>query len=384
MLKNPITLLIILIFLYPLVKGILFKVNYEDLKSDLKNMQKTISFLLCFPLWIYFKDFIDSFMDAAITKMSYNITYYIEKYNKLYSIAVFLIIIFLIYKFQMLIYSTINKLIFNPIIISLKSKESYRKSSTNRLIAMIISIPKGIFYALLITGSIHLLSYFYQKDKFQDYVQSSKLYNEINIRTLEPMINSKFLGKIPSTIKNSFKVEVKYDESNLIKEKSTNSNTLVYYNGVTLEDGIKSNEAIDKFSVNLTKGHNSDRAKAKVIYNFIGSNIDYDYDKADKIYTNDFKIESGAITTYDTKKGICFDFSCLFVAMCRANNLKVRLVTGEGYNGLSWVSHSWNEVYIKEEDKWINIDTTFYKGGNYFNSKKFDLDHRGENIVGEW
>lgn len=384
MLKNPVTLLIVLIFLYPIVKGVIFKINYENLKSDLSNMEKTLSFLISFPIWVNVRGLINRFMNTVITKLPYNITYYVEEYSKLYLIIVFLISIYLIYKFQMLIYIIINKLLFNPIIISLKDKEGYRKPWVNRVIAMIISIPKGVFYALLITSSIHALSYFYQKDKFQDYVQRSKLYNDINKNTLEPVINSKFLGKIPNTIKNSFKVEVKYDEHNITKEKGSKSNTLVYYNGVTLEDGIKSNNVIDEFSVSLTKGHTSDKAKAKVIYNFIGSNIDYDYEKADNIYTNNFKIEFGVIPTYDTKRGICFDFSCLFVAMCRANNLKVRLVTGEGYNGVNWVSHSWNEVYINEEDKWINIDTTFYKGGNYFNSKRFDLDHRGENIVGEW
>ncbi|KAJ49331.1 membrane-bound protein [Clostridium tetanomorphum DSM 665] len=70
--------------------------------------------------------------------------------------------------------------------------------------------------------------------------------------------------------------------------------------------------------------------------------------------------------------------------MCRANNLKVRLITGQGFNGVSWVSHAWNQVYIAEENKWINVDTTFYKGGNYFNSKRFDLDHKDSSIAGEW
>jgi transglutaminase-like putative cysteine protease len=72
------------------------------------------------------------------------------------------------------------------------------------------------------------------------------------------------------------------------------------------------------------------------------------------------------------------------VAMARANGLKVRIITGEGFNGVSWVSHAWNEVFIPEENKWIKVDPTFYKGGNYFNSKRFDLDHRDAKIAGEW
>ncbi|NFF68539.1 transglutaminase-like domain-containing protein, partial [Clostridium sporogenes] len=73
-----------------------------------------------------------------------------------------------------------------------------------------------------------------------------------------------------------------------------------------------------------------------------------------------------------------------FIAMCRANDIKVRLITGEGFNGVSWVSHAWNQVYIPEEGRWINVDTTFYKGGNYFDTKRFDIDHRKSQIAGEW
>ncbi len=70
--------------------------------------------------------------------------------------------------------------------------------------------------------------------------------------------------------------------------------------------------------------------------------------------------------------------------MCRANNIKVRLVTGDGFNGANWVSHAWNQVYISDLNQWINVDTTFAKGGNYFNNKMFDLDHKNANIIGEW
>lgn len=133
-------------------------------------------------------------------------------------------------------------------------------------------------------------------------------------------------------------------------------------------------------------GNNSTttRGKAKLIYNWIGSNIGYDYNKADRVLQNDFNVQSGAIPTFNSGKGICFDYSCLYVAMSRADNIKVRLITGEGFNGVSWVSHAWNQVYIPEESRWINVDTTFYRGGNYFDSKRFDLDHRDAKIAGQW
>jgi hypothetical protein len=62
----------------------------------------------------------------------------------------------------------------------------------------------------------------------------------------------------------------------------------------------------------------------------------------------------------------------------------VRIITGEGFNGVSWVSHAWNQVYIPERDEWINVDPTFYKGGNYFDSIRFEVDHESDEIAGEW
>jgi transglutaminase-like putative cysteine protease len=151
-----------------------------------------------------------------------------------------------------------------------------------------------------------------------------------------------------------------------------------------LDQGVESNSKIDEFSRQLTENEKSTIEKSKTIYDWIGSNISYDHEKANDVLNNNFDVSSGAIPTFNTRKGICFDYSCLYVAMARANNIKVRLIIGEGFNGVSWVSHAWNQVYIPEQQRWINVDTTFYRGGNYFDSKRFDLDHRNSQVVGEW
>ena len=70
--------------------------------------------------------------------------------------------------------------------------------------------------------------------------------------------------------------------------------------------------------------------------------------------------------------------------MCKDNNIKVRIITGKGFNGNSWVSHAWNQVYVEEEKRWINVDATFLIGGDYFDSKRFVIDHKEESIAGEW
>ena len=103
------------------------------------------------------------------------------------------------------------------------------------------------------------------------------------------------------------------------------------------------------------------------------------------IVKNNEKVEdSGAIAAFNNRSGICFDYSCLYVAMARAVNLKVRLLTGSAYDGSQYGPHAWNEVYISEIEKWVPVDTTFYLAGNYFNNDDFYEDHIIDSIAGEW
>ena len=162
------------------------------------------------------------------------------------------------------------------------------------------------------------------------------------------------------------------------------SNIIIYYNGVTLEEGVKSNNEIDAMARELTESATNDIDKARILYSWIGSNLKYDYDRAEKALNNENVEDSGAITAFNKRSGICFDYSCLYVAMARAVNLNVRLLTGNAYDGSQYGPHAWNEVYIDEIEEWIPIDTTFYLAGNYFNNKDFYEDHIIDSIAGEW
>lgn len=163
-------------------------------------------------------------------------------------------------------------------------------------------------------------------------------------------------------------------------------NEIIIYNGTTINEGIKSNDNINKKAIQLTKDASSDRERAEIIYEWVGSNIEYDDEKAEIVLSGVDRKEmpkSGGICAFDTGKGICFDKACLYVAMARASGLKVRLLSGEAFDGEKYVGHAWNQVYLKDENIWINVDTTFYDAGNYFDSNLFN-EHKIENIAGEW
>jgi hypothetical protein len=173
---------------------------------------------------------------------------------------------------------------------------------------------------------------------------------------------------------------------NIQSGKNGSSKEIILYNGVTIDEGIRSNKEIDDKAIELTKNAKSDRERAKILYNWVGSNIKYDDNKAKEVLSgSDISNmpKSGAIIAFEDRSGICFDKACLYVAMSRAINLKVRLIGGQAFDGEQYVSHAWNQIYLTDENIWINVDPTFYDGGNYFDSNLFNK-HNIEEIAGEW
>ncbi|MBE6053799.1 MAG: transglutaminase domain-containing protein [Clostridium sartagoforme] len=164
----------------------------------------------------------------------------------------------------------------------------------------------------------------------------------------------------------------------------SNANVIIYYNGVTLEDGIKSLPEIDKKAVEIVSNAKTDREKAQRLYAWIGSNIEYDFDKADKALGPEGVTNSGSIEAWNSRKGICFDYACLYVSMARAVGLGSRIITGEAYDGQNYGPHAWNQAYLEDEGIWINIDPTFYLSGDYFDNHDFYNDHLNPEIAGEW
>lgn len=109
------------------------------------------------------------------------------------------------------------------------------------------------------------------------------------------------------------------------------------------------------------------------VYNYIISNITYDYEKADTV-------ASGYISDVDeilhSNTGICLDYAAVMTSMLRTQSIPTRLEVG--YVGKDMVYHAWISVYI-EEMGWLNgviqfdgkswslVDPTF---GSSTNEKK--------------
>ncbi len=263
-----------------------------------------------------------------------------------------------------------------------------------RLTAAAWRLPKAAVITLISAFLLNFVMYYIDSPQLSAWTQSSGQYQFIYKNVLYPVLNSSLAKEIPVLVNDSFRrtawnsgQQAAVPDAVDAFKKLTGGNIKIkeYFNGVTLDEAVKSNEQIDNTARTVVGKETDTRKKAYLIYKWISKNIEYDYAKVEKVYKEPENIRSGSIPAFETRKGICFDYSSLFVSMSRAVGLKVRLVTGSGYSGLSWGDHAWNQVYYPEENRWINVDATFGStGANYFDKGDFSVDHKNSEVQGEW
>ncbi|MEI6091927.1 MAG: transglutaminase-like domain-containing protein [bacterium] len=86
----------------------------------------------------------------------------------------------------------------------------------------------------------------------------------------------------------------------------------------------------------------------KNIYLFVNENISYS-----GFNPNDL----GAKAALENKAGDCSEFSDLFVALCRINNIPARVIGGYTVDFENTPKHNWVQVYLKNYG-WISFDPT--------------------------
>lgn len=151
----------------------------------------------------------------------------------------------------------------------------------------------------------------------------------------------------------------------LIDEKApfTHSNQYVDYDSAP--------NAVAK-AAELTADKAQTLEKVCAVYDFVVSNIAYDYEFA-KV------VQSGYLPALDkvleNKKGICFDYASLMTGMLRSQGIPTKLVIG--YAGT--VYHAWISIWVDGQGwvdgaiyfdgtKWTRLDPTFASTSNRSNS----------------
>lgn len=126
--------------------------------------------------------------------------------------------------------------------------------------------------------------------------------------------------------------------------------TIVYLNSIQNVKWDSEDEPIE-FGRELLKNKLYNSARIKTLYDYMVSNMSYDYDKIPNLkpdYVPDITV------TFDEMKGICYDYSALFASIHRSQGIPVKLV--KGYSKFVEGYHAWNEIYIN--GSWYIIDST--------------------------
>lgn len=97
----------------------------------------------------------------------------------------------------------------------------------------------------------------------------------------------------------------------------------------------------------ICAGCETDEKKVQTIYQWIIHSFEYDYDCYPIIQFFDIR------KTLSTKQGICFDFSHLFAAFCRSQNIPCCVIDGTPFDRTQ-ENHTWNRVYFN--NSWWDVD----------------------------
>lgn len=378
-----ITIILAVVFLLPILIGAFGRYRENRFFNLFSTLVYTGEILLSLFLSIYLTKMIFFENSSGVFKSVYDfLPSFIKDAVVGNNNIVFVVILPIVFVISMLLLSLMMWPLINwgigPLSDFLDSKIRKSKPVTKHLVSGLFGIPAGVFFVIITVLAISVHSYFFYNPDFKNTVAKSGVYQLIYKNTVRPIFESNLIKKIPVLLNDSFK-----SEKTKTKQQSR-VRVIKYFNGVTLEEGVKSSAAINAQARSITAGNHTDSIKAYNIYRWVSQNVSYDYDKARNILKTKNDVQSGAIVAFNTKKGICFDYASLYVAMCRAVNLKVRLITGLGYSGLSWGDHAWNEVYAADRKKWINVDCTFGKSSNYFDNPNFGIDHRDREVQGQW
>lgn len=148
------------------------------------------------------------------------------------------------------------------------------------------------------------------------------------------------------------------------------------------------NRELMELAANLTSKDKSTTQNAMAIYSYITKTITYDFDQAKTKGTS--QTRKGALATLKEKKGLCLDFTDLFITLSRAAGIPAREVDGYAYAkdfGATPVPasanllHSWAQYYNPTVG-WVAVDPTWgaTSGLDYFS--KLDNNHLAFSVKG--
>ncbi len=374
---NIITAIMIGLFAVPVLAGMIRPLTGERIYRSFKSLVNNVILLTAVVLSVYLSRLVLADEHNAVLAAVYKILPALQNdvpHRDIWLSALFITFFLLaIDGLLYLITIPIRRYAIPPLADRLAKVIQKRHGFFRRMIGGLWQLPKSVWLVLVFSLLLSFVTGFFNAPYITQAANSSVPYQLVQESVIQPLMNSSAVKGIQIILNDSFDIAEQNGQAPLIR----------YFNGVTLDEAIQSNADIDAKAREITGNETDDIKKAYALYLWICGHITYDNAKAAALTGDMDGVESGAIVAYTTGTGVCFDYACLYIAMCRAVGLKVRFVTGLAYTGSNWGDHAWNEVYA--DGGWINVDTTFGSSGiNYFGRAGFGLDHRNAVVQGEW
>lgn len=377
---NVITVIMVGLFFVPIIVRIISPFQNLQLKHFIDSLINSITILASIILSVYLTSLIRSDSGNKFLTGIYKIIPFLQNLvtsNNIWIYAIFMLLLTALLSGLLdLLILPLYRYVTGPLIDKVES--SFRKQSgfVRRMVLGLCRLPKSIIYVIVFSILMNFCTSYNSDWAIDKQINQSATYQFVNKNVLNPLLSSSIVKKIPVLLNNSFK-----DASASLR----NIHLTYYFNGMTLGDAVRSDSEIDSTAKKIVGKETNSKEKAYLIYRWVSKNISYDYNKTTAVATDPSRVSSGAIVAFNTRTGICFDYSCLYVAMCRAVGVKVRFITGLGYSGVEWGDHAWNQIYYPADNRWINVDTTFGNSGkNYFDNSDFRTDHQYGIVQGQW
>lgn len=240
--------------------------------------------------------------------------------------------------------------------------EGYTRSAPtllSSLIGSIIGAVTGLGRSLLMIAVFFIVTTLFPQTPISGYIQESSLYQKGAKEVIQPVTGDFFSNQLPV-----FTRAVEQEFSNILQRK------------YEMVDAAVPND-IAEAAKHVTEKGKTDEEKARLLYRWVGTRINYDWDKVRLYEEQRIWKEQTPADTFSTKSGVCIDFSRLYAVMARSVGLDVKVVTGLGYDGRGgYGPHAWNEVFLAEKKEWVPLDSAWVaSGGNWFNPPNFQETH---------
>jgi hypothetical protein len=396
---NFVSAILIFAFLLPVAAGALSAFSRNRVRQSLASLLESAEFILGLVFSIYLTNRIFFEHDGSFFSRIYDIlpqkikAIAFGQDMMVYIIAV-PVVLFIMLLVIRLATGPLYEYVLFPIADAIYRGVNSMAPIFRKITGALWQLPKALVTTIVLALVLNFAMYYVYSPSLAEWLSNSKEYQLIYNNVLYPVLNSNVAKKIPVIMGDSFRKasggavsgkDIEHVGNSIKNLSGGNIKIIEYFNGVTLDEAVKSDEEIDKTAASIVGNEKNEKKKAYLIYKWISKNVVYDSDKAEKIISHPEGLKSGSIVAFNTRKGICFDYSCLYITMCHATGLKVRLITGQGYSGVAWGDHAWNQVWSGSEKRWISLDTTFGSTGvNYFDKPDFSVDHKYAEIQGEW